>query len=311
MATTYAIFAGTANPDLAAAIARQLGVGLGARVVGRFPDGELSVRIEEPVRDREVFLVQPTAPPVDSHLFELLATADACHRSAAARITAVVPYLGYARSDKRHGHREPITASLVARLIEAAGIDHLVTLDLHAPQIEGFFRIPVESLTAVPVLCEVLQPWLPPDAVVVSPDAGRVNMATRYAERLGAPMAVLHKRRTSGTETAVTHLVGDVRGHPCLIVDDMITTGGTIAESLRVLREAGARPAIAVAATHGVFAAEALDKLKHAGITRIFVTDTVAIAPAVWPDLEVISVAPLLAAAIRRLAEDGSLSSLS
>src|SRR5262245_38836548 len=171
MATTYAIFAGTANPDLAAAIARQLGVRLGARVVGRFPDGELSVRIEEPVRDREVLLIQPTAPPVDSHLFELLATADACRRSAAARITAVVPYFGYARSDKRHGHREPITASLVARLIEAAGIDHLVALDLHAPQIEGFFRIPVGSLTAVPVLCEVLQSWLPPDAVVVSPDA--------------------------------------------------------------------------------------------------------------------------------------------
>ena len=162
----------------------------------------------------------------------------------------------------------------------------------------------------MPALCQSLRPRLPPDAVVVSPDTGRVKTATRYAERLGAPLAVLHKRHASGTETAVTHLVGDVRGRPCLIVNDMIATGGTIAESVAVLREAGARPEIVVAATHGVFAAGAPEKLEHAGIAGIFVTDTVAITPMDWPYLEVVSVAPMLAAAIGRLAEDGSLSDL-
>ncbi len=268
------------------------------------------MRIDQPVRGREVFLVQPTSPPVDEHLIELLALADACRRAAAARITAVVPYFGYARSDKRHGHREPIVASLAARLIQVVGVAHVVAVDLHTPQIEGFFRVPFDTLTAVPTLCEALRPRLPAGAIVVAPDAGRVKMATCYAERLGAPMAVLNKRRASGTETAVTHLVGDVCDRTCLIVDDIIATGGTIAEGAAALREAGAGPEITVAATHGLFVGTARESLQRAGISRVFVTDTVPPEGGEWPLLEVVPIASLLADAIRRFVADGSLSDL-
>src|SRR5688572_7106388 len=195
MTGDFTIFAGTANPHLAALIARELDVRLGASVVERFPDGEISVRLDEPVRGREVFIVQPTGPPVNEHLVELLAFADACRRASAERITAVVPYFGYARADKRHGRREPITASMVADLLQAVGVDHVVTVDVHAPQLEGFFRIPVDNLTAVPTLCDALRKHLPEKIVVVSPDAGRVSMASEYAHRLGTSVVVLHKRR--------------------------------------------------------------------------------------------------------------------
>ena len=178
MSREFTIFSGTANPALAAAIARELEVPVGACAVNRFPDGEVAVQLLEPVRRKEVFLVQPTAPPVNDHLVELLALAGACRRAAAARITAIVPYFGYARADKRHGRREPITVRVAADLLETVGIAHLVTVDLHTPQIEGFFHIPVDSLTAVPTLCRELRDRLPPDLVVVSPDVGRMAMAT-------------------------------------------------------------------------------------------------------------------------------------
>src|ERR671935_636525 len=210
MTDAATIFAGTANPDLARGVARELGVRLGACAVERFPDGEVSVRLEESVRGREVFVVQPTSPPVNENLFELLAFADACRRASAARTTAVVPYFGYARADKRRGRREPITASVVADLLETVGVAHVLTVDVHAPQVEGFFRIPLDNLTAVPALCEALGGRLPGGAVVVAPDAGRVPVAAGYARRLKAPMAVLHKRRESGDKTVVTHLAGDV-----------------------------------------------------------------------------------------------------
>lgn len=310
MEDTFAIFTGTANPALAAAIARELGVRLGRGEVERFPDGEVAVRLLEPVRRKEVFLVQPTAPPVDAHLVELLALADACRRAAAARITAIVPYFGYARADERHGRREPVTARMVADLLQAVGIDHLVTVDLHAPQIEGFFHAPVDSLTAVPTLCAALRDRLPPGVAVVSPDTGRVRMATEYAHRLGAPVIVLHKQRASGTETAVTHLVGEVRDRACLIIDDMISTGGTIAESVETLLAAGARPEITVAATHGLFVEGAREKVLHPGVHEVFVTDTVALRGKDWPRVRIISVAPLIAAALRRFLADGSISDL-
>src|SRR3954468_24592575 len=240
MADGLIIFAGTANRDLAQSIARELGVSLGMCKVERFPDGETSVRLDEPVRGREVFILQPTSPPVNDHLVELLAFADSCRRASAAHITAIVPYFGYGRSDKRNYARVPIMASMVADLMQTAGINHLVTVDIHTPQLEGFFRIPVDSLTAVPVLATALRDRLPEGTVVVSPDAGRVRMATEFAHRLKTSVVVLHKRRESGTETKVTHLVGDVRGRACLIIDDMISTGGTIAESIEVLLKAGA-----------------------------------------------------------------------
>ncbi len=303
------LFAGTANSALAAAVAAELGVRLGRCATTRFPDGETAVHINESVRGREVFLVQPTAPPVNDHLVELLAFADACRRSAAARITAVVPYFGYARADKRHGRREAITASLVAQLMQAAGVDHIVTLDLHAEQIEGFFHIPVDNLTAVPTLSQVLRGRLPEKLVVVSPDVGRVEMAIDYAHRLDSPVVVLHKRRASGTETQVTHVVGDVRGRSCLIIDDMISTGGTIARAVEALLAAGARPEIVVAASHGLFVGEAQAKLSHEAIQDVFVTDSVA-PDRSWPRLRVVPIAPLIAEAIRRLHAGGSLGNL-
>jgi ribose-phosphate pyrophosphokinase len=310
MTHDFTIFAGTATPDLALAIAQALGVELGACVCERFPDTEVSVRLLEKVRRKEVFIVQSTSPPVDEHLMELLVLADACRRAAAARITAVIPYFGYARADKRNGRREPITASMVAELLQAVGVHQVLTLDLHTPQIEGFFRIPVDSLTAVPTLTEALQQRLPPGVVVVSPDTGRVQMATQYAQRLDTSVVVLHKRRASGTETAVTRVVGDVQDRPCLIIDDMISTGGTMAKGIEALLAAGARPEIIIAATHGLLVKDALHKLSHEVVQAVLVTDTIPPSHKDWPKLQVVTVGPLIAAAIQRFMTDGSISDL-
>jgi ribose-phosphate pyrophosphokinase len=301
------ILAGPANPALAQGMTQVLGVELAPCTVQRFPDGETAVHLDVSVRGKHVYILQPTAPPVNDSLMELLAMADACRRAAAGRITALVPYYGYARADKRHGRREPITASLVAALMRTAGVDHVVTVDLHTIQIEGFFPGPFDTLTAVPTLCDALAAALPPDAVVVSPDAGRVKLATDYGERLAMPLAVLHKRRESGQATHVTHLVGDVRGKTCLVIDDMISTGGTLVESVSALREAGAERFF-VAATHGLLLNEAPRRLAEAGVEGVYVTDTVA--PPAADGLRVVSVAPLLGAAVRRLALDRSLEAL-
>lgn len=308
-----ALFAGSAHRMLAAAIARELGVPLSTSTVERFPDGELLVELKESVRGREVFLVQPTCPPVNDHLIELLAFSDACRRAAAARVTAIVPYFGYARADKRQGRRVSITASMVADLMQAVGFQQIVTLDLHAAQIEGFFSIPVESLSARRPLTEALRPHLPRETVVVSPDTGRVPMATEYAHALGLPVVVLHKRRESGTETVVTHVVGDVAGKACLIVDDMIATGGTLARCIEALLAAGAQPDILIAATHGLFVPPAREALlRYPSVRAIFVADTMPVDIAGWENrLHVVTVAPLLAEVIRRLQEDSSLRTLS
>jgi ribose-phosphate pyrophosphokinase len=292
------IIAGTANPALAGAVARALGVTPGACDIGRFPDGEVSVLLREPVGGREVFIFQPTAPPVDENVMELVALADACRRASATRVIAVVPYFGYARSDKRHHSCEPIMASAVAHMLHGAGVDHLVTIDLHAAQIEGFFHIPVDSLSAVAVLCEELHGRLPPETVVISPDEGRVK--TAYARKLRAPLGVLHKERVSGAETRVVKVVGDVRGKACLIIDDMISTGGTIAVAVEALLEAGARPEILVAATHGLLLHAAREKLTHEAIREVLVTDTIAVEQQ-WERLRVVSVAPLLAETVHRI----------
>ncbi len=303
------LIAGTSIPGLADAAAAELGIQVAPRTVARFPDGEVQVCLDEPVRGREVVLVHSTSPPVNDNLMELLILADACRRSAAARITAVVPYCGYARADKRRGRREPITASLVAQLVESAGIDQLITVDLHASQIEGFFRIPVDTLTAVPTIVHALRDRLPEGTVVVSPDNGRVAMAADYAQRLGCPVAIVHKRRVSGSDTIVTDLVGNVSDRPCLIIDDMISTGGTIARAVDALLAAGARPEILVAATHGLFVGDAWRVLAHEAIREVIVTDSVRPLTTdrrLWT----VSIAPVIAAAIRETLSGGSLSEL-
>lgn len=303
------IFGGSGNPELAAAVAAQLGVRPGASHIERFPDGELTVELLESVRGHELYLVQPTAPPVNDNLVELLAFVDACRRSGADRITAVVPYFGYSRADKRVCRREPITAGMVATILEAVGVERVLTLDLHTPQIEGFFRIPVDTLTAVPVLSKALGADLPAGAVVVAPDAGRVRLATEYAQHLELPLIVLHKQRMSGTETRVTHVVGEVEGRHCLIIDDMISTGGTLLESMEALRGSGAEAAFTVAATHGLLLKEAVDRLVKEGARRVYVSDSLPRA-STRKELVVVSIAPLIAEAIRQLSADGSLAAL-
>jgi ribose-phosphate pyrophosphokinase len=304
MPSDFVIFAGTANRTLAAEVARELGTQLGACAIEHFPDGEVSVRLDESVRGRQVFVVQPTSPPVNEHLLELLSFADACRRASAARVVAVVPYLGYSRSDKRQGGRTSVAASMVAEMFEAVGVGHVITVDVHSPQVEGFFRIPFDNLSADEILVAALRGHLPEDAVVVSPDAGRVSAATRFARALETDVVVLQKRRTSGTETEVTHIVGDVRGRACLIIDDMISTGGTIAKSVEALEGAGARPHFVVAATHGLLVGEARRNLSSESVKEIVVTDTVPVASGGWERLRVVSVAPLIGRAVRKVVED-------
>jgi ribose-phosphate pyrophosphokinase len=305
------LFSGTAHPVLAQSIAHEAAIPLGSCAIERFPDGEQRVTLLESVRQRQVILVQPLSPPaVNDHLMELLLLADACRRAAAASILAVIPYFGYARSDKRHGHREAIGARVVADLLETVGIQHIVTMDLHAPQIEGFFHRPVDCLTAVPALCQALSLRLPAhrraELVLVSPDAGRVHMASDYASRLGAPVAVVHKRRTSEGTTAVTHLAGDVKNKSCVIIDDLISTGSTIVQAANVLLKAGARPEIAVAATHGIFVPGAQERLREVGISELFVMDTLPIAAQHWPQLQVVSSASYFAGILARFMGEGS-----
>lgn len=314
-APTATLVAAPASHHLAAAIEHDLGRRFAAAAIERFPDGEVVVRLDEPVRGEEVILLAATAPPVNDHLIELLALADACRRADAKRIVAFVPYFGYARSDRRDGRRTPIMASLVAELAERAGIDHVVTVDLHAPAIEGFFRIPVDNLTAVPVLASAVAERSrdrTAPSVVVAPDLGAVRLANAYATRLDLPVAVCHKRRLNGAEVSVNRITGDVAGRRCIVVDDMVTTGGTIAESVRALNEAGAVNDHLIAATHAVLIPGALEKLVRVGVRELLVTDTVRPRDHSTGGLvpTIVSIAPLLATAIRRLLDGGSLREL-
>jgi ribose-phosphate pyrophosphokinase len=304
------IFCGSASQWLGNRVSQRLELTPGACTVERFPDGEINVRIDQPVRGHEVFIIQSTCPPVDQNIIELLALADACRRSSAASITAVVPYFGYGRADKRNGQRAPVTGRMIATFIETIGIQHLLTVDLHAAQLEGFFQIPVDGITAVPSLAHALQSSLEEGTVVVSPDEGRVKMAADFARRLKAPLVVLHKERRSGTKTRVTNVIGTVRDRPCLIIDDMISTGGTIADAVDALLNAGARSGMLVAATHPVFCGDVRARLHHPAIRKIFVTDSIPFHSGAWPELKVISLAPLLAAAISRFRAGESIGDL-
>ena len=298
------LLAGTANPRLAEAVAGELGLACAKRRLERFPDGEIDLELLEPVRGRDVFVVQPTSPPADRHLLELALLVDAARRAGARRVTAVVPYFGYARQDRRARGREPLGARLVADILAVAGVERLVALDLHTEAIESAFGVPLEHLTAVPLLAQALRASADAGAVVVAPDLGAVKLAERYAALLHLPVAVVHKTRISGSEVSPRGLVGEVQGRLPIVVDDMIATGATATTALAVALGAGARGGAVVAASHGLFVGGAVARLRLAGIAQVIVTDSVATEHLAAPGdelVETVSLAPLLAGAIRRL----------
>jgi len=303
------LFAGGSTPALAEAVARHLERPLARGSVSQFPDGETRITLEESVRGADCFVIQSTCAPVNHNLMELLVLVDALRRASAWRVNAVVPYFGYARQDKKVQAREPITAKLVANLIEKAGADRVITIDLHAGQIQGFFDVPVDHLTALNILADHLRASDLTRSVVVSPDVGRATEARRLANLLGLPLAMLYKRRTSPTETEVTHVIGDVAGLRPIMIDDMISTAGTMRRGIDALLQLGAAPDVWVAATHAVFTPPALERLTHDAITHVCVTDTIPFAGG-HERVEVLSVAPLLAKAIHNVHHNDSVSSL-
>jgi ribose-phosphate pyrophosphokinase len=307
------VFSGRANITLAERIARCLGDTLGKVALGNFPDGEISVRIDEDVRGRDVFLVQPTCPPVNENLMELLIMLDCFKRASAARITAVIPYYGYARQDRKDVGRVPITAKLVANQLTVAGADRVLALDLHAAQIQGFFDIPVDHLHAHPVIIDYVRALnIPPrDFVVLSPDEGSVKKATQYQKKLGAAIAIVDKQRASATETRQANLIGaSLEGKTVVIFDDMISTAGTLVGAARVAKEHGARDVFACA-THAVLCGPAVERLREAPLRQVVVTDTIPVLPSKHlPNLTVLSVAKLLADAIKRIHTNESVSKL-
>jgi ribose-phosphate pyrophosphokinase len=304
------ILAGSANLPLAESIADRLGVPLGGRIVGRFPDSELNIELEQSVRGQDVYLVQPTGPPVDEHLLELIFLADACRRAGAERMTAIIPYFGYARQDRRATGRGPVGARIAADLIATVGVSRIVAVDLHMTSLEGFFPVPLEHLAALPILVPAISAVAGSRTVIVSPDLGGVKLAERYARTLHAPTAVVYKRRLSGERVEARGVVGDVRGLAPLIVDDMITTAGTIEAAINALLAAGCDPQITVVCTHGLFVGPAIERLRGLPIKRLFYTDSVrGPDPAVVP-VQRVSLAPLLADAIDRLHNDRSLADL-
>jgi ribose-phosphate pyrophosphokinase len=306
------VFSGNSNPSLAEKICASLGVPLGVAKVRTFSDGEIMVEIGENVRGRDIYVVQSTCCPTNNNLMELLIMMDALKRASAATITAVIPYYGYARQDRKVAPRTPITSKLVADLITTAGADRVVTIDLHAGQIQGFFNIPVDNLYAAPVILEHLKKrFAEGEAVMVSPDAGGTERARAFAKRLGCTLAVIDKRRTGPNVAEVMHLIGDVKGKAAIILDDMIDTAGTLTQAAKALKEHGAK-SIYACATHGVLSGPAIDRINESAIEEVLITDTIPLGEKTekTAKVQVISVAELLAEAIRRIHEDESVSSL-
>ena len=307
------IFSGNANPALAHEICAYLGTKLGEATVGSFSDGEIRVKIEENVRGGDVFVVQSSCQPVNDSLMELLIIIDALKRSSASRITAVIPYFGYARQDRKDQPRVPISAKLVADLITTAGTDRVLTMDLHAGQIQGFFNIPVDHLYALPVLLDYItkQKVKVSDLVVVSPDAGGVERARAFAKRLEANLAIIDKRREGPNQTQIMNIIGDVAGKSALLLDDMIDTAGTIVKGAQACMDHGAREVWA-ACTHAVLTGPALDRIQQSCLKQVIVTNSIPLRgkEQSCPKLHQLSVAPLLGEAIRRIHEDESVSSL-
>jgi len=306
------VFAGRAHPSLTEEICAQLGIAQGHITLYSFSDGEHYVQIDENVRGADVFLVQPTCPPsVNDHLMELLIMLDAFKRSSARRVTAVIPYYGYARQDRKNKPRVPITAKLAADLISAAGADRVLTLDLHAAQIQGFFNIPVDHLFAAPVLVGYLKTLEADDLTIVSPDAGGVERARAYAKRLGASLAIIDKRRVAANQTEVMNIIGDVAGRNVYIVDDIIDTAGTLIHSVQALFEQGAR-SISAACTHAVLSGPAIQRINSSDLIQVVTTNSIPTQEKEMDcaKLKTLSIASLLAEAIKRIHDEDSVSSL-
>jgi ribose-phosphate pyrophosphokinase len=299
------IFSGSANRPLAEQVASRLGVQLGRCTTKCLPDSETHVMLDEPVRGDDIYVIQPCCAPVNDHLMELLLYIDAFRRASANTITAVIPYFPYARQERMARGREAISAKVVARMLEAMGASRVIYVDIHAPAIQGFFDIPVDPLTAMPVLAEQFRDEHFRDAVIVAPDEGRVKMAVRYAETLELPVVLLHKRRISFTEAQTMSVVGDLKDKIPIVIDDVISSG-TVLTQAPLLLEAGARPEIHLAVTHGMLAPRALQLLDHPAICRLTITNTIPLPPEKQhPKIRVVSIAPLLAAIIQRV-HDGS-----
>jgi ribose-phosphate pyrophosphokinase len=305
------VFSGTAHPALGEAIARCLGVPLGHAHLSRFSDGEVWFQIQDNVRGADVFVVQPTGPPVNENLMELLVMLDAFKRSSASRVTAVIPYYGYARQDRKDKPRVPISAKLVANLLSAAGANRVLTMDLHKAQIQAFFDIPVDHLFAAPVIIDYLSRLDYPQVTMVSPDAGGAERARAYAKRLDAELAVINKRRSDDGTAEVMNVIGEVGGRTCVIADDIIDTAGTIQKAAQALKDSGAERVLACA-IHGVLSGPAIERIEKAPIDKLIITNTIPLTAerAKCQKIVVLSVARLLGQAIRSIHEETSVSSL-
>ena len=304
------IFSGNSNPALAAEIAESLNVSLGRAEVGRFPEGECKVKISDNIRGADVFILQSTCPPVNDNLVELLVMIDAARRASARRITAVIPYFGYARQDRKDQPRVPITAKLVANLITEAGADRVLTMDLHAQQIQGFFDIPLDHLMALPVLVEHFKALKIPDLAICTADVGGIKGAWKFAEKLNAPLAIVDKKRSGDTQVQALALIGEVAGKNIVIPDDMIATGGTLVNAAKFLRENGAKDLYACG-THGVLSGGAVERIKTAGFKQVVMTNTIPLATEKQqPNYRHLSIARLFGEAILRIHKETSVSSL-
>lgn len=304
------LFCGRSNPALGNEIADHLGIELGKAEIATFSNGEIYVRYLESVRGADVFVMQTLSDPINDNLVELFIMIDALKRASAHRILAVVPHYGYARQDKKAAAREPITAKLIADLLSVAGINRLVAVDLHAGQIQGFFSVPVDHLMGLPLLADYFAEKNLKDLVVVSPDVGRVKMAKRYADKLGASLAIMHKSRPSHNVAEITHVIGEVKGRPCLVIDDMVDTAGTLVSGAQALADQGAKEVYA-SATHAILSGPAIERIDKSVIKELVVTNTVPIPEEkMIPKLKIISISGLLAQAIRNVYEDRSVSAL-
>jgi ribose-phosphate pyrophosphokinase len=304
------IFTGNANPKLAQDIARYLGTTVGQSEISRFKDGEINIRIGETVRGADVFVVQPTSAPTDTHLIELLIMIDAFKRASAKEVAAVVPYYGYARQDRKTQPRDPISAKLVANLLTAAGADRVLTMDLHAGQIQGFFDIPVDNLRAMPILANYFQEKGLDDVVVVSPDVGGVSRAREFANRLDCTLAIVDKRRPAPNVAEAANVIGDIQGKTAIIIDDIIDTAGSMCEAVRVLIDRGAKEVYACC-SHPVLSPPATERLAASPVKEVVVTNSIPLPPEKQLDkIKVLSVAPLFGEAIRRIFEELSVSKL-